>query len=136
MSAGTFIYIMTHQASGRLLIAVAPPYLDVSPESFSFSTNCFLVNNPGYGQPATDWFCTARLRNHWIASDDLHWTASSSSMLGITFSQSSGTLVPGSDVQVDITIPVNIATQVITQGKNISITFSGSVNSEELVFSQ
>ena len=149
MVIGTAGYIMTHSSSGqlRLLIAVFPPTLEVSPSSFSFSQNCFPYP---LNAPPTSWKCYARLRNHFYASDDVDWTASSAKMLGITVSPPLGKLAPGDDIQVEITVPDTTKNLVVQPpfggpnpmpygappvGRDVSILFKGPMNSVEIHFS-
>src|SRR5215469_11737675 len=67
-----------------------PPKLASSPASFSVpgDPNCTYNANTG-------WTCVVKLGSSQSAQANLNWTASSSGVNGVTFSQTSGTLTPG-----------------------------------------
>jgi len=77
-----------------------PPTLASSPGSFTVPGDPHCTYNA-----STGWTCVVSLSSSQSAQANLNWTASSSGVNGVTFSQASGTLSPGQTAQVSITIP-------------------------------
>jgi hypothetical protein len=102
----------------------SPPILAVTPSGFSVpgDSNCTYDATAG-------WSCTAALSSLVTAQSNLDWTSASSGISNVSFSPSSGTLTPGQNTSVTISIP-NTACPA-----NATFTFSGPANNVALAWS-
>ncbi len=101
-----------------------PPTLASSPGSFTVPGDPHCTYNA-----STGWTCVVSLSSSQSAQANLNWTASSSGVNGVTFSQASGTLSPGQTAQVSITIP-NMACPA-----QADFTFTGPGNATNVLWS-
>src|SRR5713101_6165090 len=101
-----------------------PPTLASSPGSFTVPGDPNCTYNA-----STGWTCVVSLSSSQSAQANLNWTASSSGVNGVTFSQASGTLSPGQTAQVSITIP-NMACPA-----QADFTFTGPGNATNVLWS-
>src|SRR5229473_628955 len=101
-----------------------PPALASSPGSFTVPGDPHCTYNA-----STGWTCVVSLSSSQSAQANLNWTASSSGVNGVTFSQASGTLSPGQTAQVSITIP-NMACPA-----QADFTFTGPGNATNVLWS-
>ena len=101
-----------------------PPTLVSSPGSFTVPGDPHCTYNA-----STGWTCVVSLSSSQSAQANLNWTASSSGVNGVTFSQASGTLSPGQTAQVSITIP-NMACPA-----QADFTFTGPGNATNVLWS-
>jgi hypothetical protein len=88
-----------------------PPILKVSQSSIDANTDCTYKEG---------WTCTLMLGSDQKAKADLNWSAASSGISGISFSPSNGSLSPGQQVPVTITVP-----SASCPAPTTSLTFSG-----------
>lgn len=90
-----------------------PPALMVNTTSINANTDC--PYNRG-------WTCTVTLSSDQSAQSDLNWSASSTGAGGITINPSSGTLSPGQQAQVTISVADSGCPS------SASLTFAGPAN--------
>ncbi len=93
IGTGTFIVHVT-------LTVMPAPTLSATPTLMLANRQC------SYGQTGGDWLCSIALTNNSNASS-LHWSATSSGIKGIHFTQSNGTLSPGQTIRVKFSVPLS-----------------------------
>jgi hypothetical protein len=106
LTAGTYtgsvtLKIGTGTSTIYVTLTVMPaPTLSARPISIYANQQCKINLTGGL------WLCTVLLTNHSNTST-LHWSASSSGIKGISFSQSNGTLAPGQTLSVQVRVPLS-----------------------------
>lgn len=93
-----------------------PPMLTVIPTRFNGNKACSYGANNG-------WTCSATLSSSSNNQGNLNWSASSSGLPGISFSQPNGTLSPGRSQPVEIFVPAVTICPVTA-----NLIFSGPAN--------
>ncbi len=100
-----------------------PPALTVIPTGFNGNKDCSYGANNG-------WTCSVTLNSSSSNQGDLAWSASSSGLPGISFSQSNGTLSPGTSQQIEVFVSASTVCPA-----SASLAFSGPANTASVSWS-
>lgn len=100
-----------------------PPTLTVIPTGFNGNKDCSYGANNG-------WTCSVTLSSSSSNQGDLAWSASSSGLPGISFSQSNGTLSPGTSQQIEVFVSASTVCPA-----SASLAFSGPANTSSVSWS-
>jgi BACON domain-containing protein len=102
LKAGTYTGTVTFKiGSGIFTVGVR---LTVVPTPILSVTPTIIYANQCTSSTVTTWICSVTLTNTSTAAS-LNWTATSSTLKGVSFNPSRGTLLPGHSVPVKITFP-------------------------------